>query len=83
VKNGEKLNEMGGFFDFGKILIIVGLVIAIVGVLIAMGGKIPWIGRLPGDLTIRGEKYTFYFPLATSILISIALSLVFWFIGRK
>jgi hypothetical protein len=48
-----------------------------------MGGKIPWIGRLPGDLTIRGEKYTFYFPLATSILISIVLSLIFWFIGRK
>ncbi len=74
---------MGGFVEFGKILIIIGLVIAIVGVLIAMGGKIPLIGRLPGDLTFKGEKFTFYFPLATSILISIVLSLVFWFIGRK
>ena len=53
------------------------------GVLIVMGGKIPWIGRLPGDFTVKGEKYTFYFPLATSILISIVLSLLFWLIGRK
>jgi len=74
---------MGGFFDFGKILIIIGLVIAIVGVLIVMGGKVPWIGRLPGDFTFRGERFTFYFPLATSILISVVLTLIFWFIGRK
>ena len=74
---------MGGFFDFGKTLIIIGLVIAIVGVLIVMGGKVPWIGRLPGDFTFRGEKFTFYFPLATSILISVVLTLIFWFIGRK
>jgi hypothetical protein len=74
---------VGGFSDFGKILIVIGLVIAIVGVLIAMGGKIPWIGRLPGDVTIKGEKFTFYFPLATSILISVILSLIFWFIRRK
>ena len=74
---------MGGFFDFGKTLIIIGLVIAIVGILLVMGGKIPWVGRLPGDFTIKGEKFTFYFPLATSILVSIILSLIFWFIGRK
>jgi hypothetical protein len=74
---------VGGFSDFGKILIVIGLVIAIVGVLIAMGGKIPWIGRLPGDVTIKGKKFTFYFPLATSILISVILSLIFWFIRRK
>ncbi|HNQ01680.1 MAG TPA: DUF2905 domain-containing protein [Syntrophales bacterium] len=74
---------MGGFFDFGKTLIIIGLVIAIVGVLIVMGGKVPWIGRLPGDFTFRGEKFTFYFPLATSILISVVLTLLFWFIGKR
>jgi hypothetical protein len=74
---------MGDFFDFGKTLIIIGLVIAIVGILLVMGGKIPWIGRLPGDLTIKGDKFTFYFPIATSILISVVLSLIFWFIGRK
>ena len=74
---------MGGFSDFGKILIVIGLVIAIVGVLIAMGGKIPWIGRLPGDVVIKGEKFTLFFPVATSILISVILSLIFWFFGRK
>jgi hypothetical protein len=74
---------MGGFFDFGKTLIIIGLVIAIVGVLIVMGGKVPWLGRLPGDFTFRGEKFTFYFPLATSILISVVLTLLFWFIGKR
>ena len=74
---------MGGFFDFGKTLIIIGLVIAVVGVLIVMGGKIPWIGRLPGDFTFKGERFTFYFPLATSILLSVVLSLLFWFIGRR
>ena len=74
---------MGGFFDFGKTLIIIGLVIAIVGILMVMGGKIPWIGRLPGDFTIKGEKFTFYIPIATSILISVVLSLIFWFIGKK
>ncbi|MBP8694836.1 MAG: DUF2905 domain-containing protein [Syntrophobacterales bacterium] len=74
---------MGGCFDFGKTLIIIGLVIAIVGVLIVMGGKVPWIGRLPGDFTFRGEKFTFYFPLATSILISVVLTLLFWFIGKR
>jgi hypothetical protein len=74
---------VGSFSDFGKILIVIGLVIVIVGVLFAMGGKIPWIGRLPGDVTIKGEKFTFYFPVATSILISVVLSLLFWFIGKK
>ena len=74
---------MGGFFDFGKTLILIGLAIAVVGVLLVLGGKIPWIGRLPGDFTFKSEKFTFYFPLATSVLISIVLSLIFWLIGRK
>jgi hypothetical protein len=74
---------MGGFFDFGKTLIIIGLVLAVVGVLVVMGEKIPWIGRLPGDFTFRGEKFTFYFPLATSILVSIVLTVIFWLFGRK
>ncbi len=70
-------------FDIGKTLIIIGLVIAVVGVFIVLSGKIPWIGRLPGDITIRGDKYTFYFPLATSILVSVILTLALWLIGRK
>ena len=62
----------------GKSLIIFGLLIALVGVLLTIAGKIPWIGRLPGDIVIRRENFTFYFPLATSIIISILLSLILW-----
>jgi hypothetical protein len=73
-------------FDFsgiGKILIIIGLVIAGIGGLILLGGKIPWIGRLPGDFYYKGKNFTFYFPLATSIIISIILTIILIFIGRK
>jgi hypothetical protein len=62
----------------GKSLIIVGLLIALLGVLLTIAGKIPWIGRLPGDLFIKRENFTFYFPLATSIILSIVLSLILW-----
>jgi hypothetical protein len=62
----------------GKSLIIVGLLITLVGVLLTIAGKIPWIGRLPGDIFIKRENFTFYFPLATSIVISIILSLILW-----
>ncbi len=61
-----------------KLLIVMGLVLAGVGVLILVGGKIGWIGRLPGDFTFRRGNATFYFPLATSLLISVILSLLFW-----
>lgn len=66
----------------GKFLILLGAFIILVGVLLLIGEKIPWIGRLPGDMIIRKKNFTFYFPLATSILISIILTLLFW-IFRK
>jgi len=69
--------------DFGRLLFVVGLVIALVGILITFAGKIPWIGRLPGDILIRRENYTFYFPITTSILASILLTLLFWLLSRK
>lgn len=62
----------------GKSLIIIGLVIAAVGVIFALGGKLSWFGRLPGDIYIKRDNFTFYFPLATCILISLILSLIFW-----
>ena len=64
----------------GRLLVIVGLVIAGVGVLVSMG--VP-LGRLPGDLTIRRGGVTFYLPLATSVLASLVLTLLFMAIGRK
>ena len=63
----------------GKVLIVVGLLIAGIGVLISMG--LP-VGRLPGDISYRRGNFGFYFPLATSILVSIVLTLVFYFLRR-
>lgn len=70
---------MGGF---GKALILLGLLIVVVGVFFSLGGKIPWLGRLPGDLMIEREGYTYYFPLTTCILISVIISLVLYFFRR-
>jgi len=67
----------------GKILLIIGLVIAGIGVLFLLGGKIPWIGRLPGDFYYKSKHFTFYFPLATSIVVSIILTIIVMFISRK
>jgi len=74
---------MMDFSGFGKILFIIGLVILIIGLLIMLGEKIPWIGRLPGDFYFKGKNFTFYFPLATSIIISIILTVILMFINRK
>ena len=71
------------FSGFGKILLIIGLVIAGMGCVILLAGKIPWIGRLPGDFYYKGKNFSFYFPLATSILISIIITVILMFIGRK
>jgi hypothetical protein len=62
----------------GKSLIVIGLVIALIGVILTVAGKIPWIGRLPGDIYLKRDNFTFYFPLATSILVSVILSLILW-----
>lgn len=69
--------------DIGKLLIIFGLVIAAVGVLLILAGRVPWIGRLPGDIYVQRGNWTFYFPLATSLLVSAVLTLIFWFFGRR
>jgi Protein of unknown function (DUF2905) len=68
----------------GRMLMVVGACILLVGMLIVLAGKahLP-LGRLPGDITYRGKSVTFYFPLATSILLSIVLSIIFWFLGRR
>jgi uncharacterized membrane protein YkgB len=65
------------FGAFGKMLILLGVLIIVIGLLLLIGEKTPWIGRLPGDIIIKKKSFTFYFPLATSILISIILTLLF------
>jgi len=66
----------------GKLLILVGLALVIAGIVLNFGGKIPFIGRLPGDIRIERDNFSFYFPLATSILVSLLLSLLFWLFRR-
>jgi hypothetical protein len=68
---------MFGLGALGKLLILLGVFIILMGLLLMAGDKIPWIGKLPGDILIKKEKFTFYFPLTTSILISIILTLLF------
>lgn len=69
--------------DLGRTLLILGLVLATVGAILYVHGRLPFrLGRLPGDVLHRGEHTTFYFPIATSILISIGLSLFFWLISH-
>ena len=62
----------------GKALVVAGLLIAAVGGLLLLAGKAGWVGRLPGDITIRRENFTFHFPLATCLLVSGVLTLLFW-----
>jgi len=68
--------------SLGKSLIVLGLVIALIGVLLTLAGRIPWLGRLPGDIYLKRENFTFYFPLATSIIISVVLSFILWLFRR-
>ena len=67
---------------FGKSLIILGVIIAAIGVIFSFAGKLPWLGRLPGDIYIKRENFSFYFSLATSILISLILSFLLWLFRR-
>ena len=69
--------------DFGKLLVLLGVILAVAGMVMVLLGRtgLP-LGRLPGDFLYRGKNTTFYFPLATSLLLSIVLSFVLYLIGR-
>ncbi|MFQ5579408.1 MAG: DUF2905 domain-containing protein [Nitrospiria bacterium] len=69
-------------FDIGRALITFGLLLIVIGGLVILLGKIPGIGKLPGDLLIQRKNFTFYFPWVTCLLISLILSLFFWFIRK-
>jgi len=66
----------------GKLLIVGGVVMIGVGLLFTFGGQIPFLGKLPGDIRIEKENFSFYFPLASCLLISVVLSLLFWIFRR-
>ncbi len=64
------------FGTIGKILIFIGVCIIILGGILILFSKVPFIGKLPGDIHIKSEKFSLYFPIATSILISIVLTII-------
>jgi hypothetical protein len=66
----------------GKLLIITGLMIALFGVILTFSGKITWFGRLPGDIFIKKENYTVYFPLVSCLIFSVLLSLILWLLRK-
>jgi len=68
--------------DLGKVLILVGLLLVVLGVIFSLGARIPWLGQLPGDVIFRRGNLTVYFPLATSLLISVMLTLVLYLFKR-
>jgi hypothetical protein len=79
----ERKTRLVNVNDFGKMLVVVGGLIVLAGLVLVLIGKtsLP-LGRLPGDIYYRGKNTTFYFPLATSILLSVALSLVLYVVSR-
>ena len=74
---------MGEFNFMGRFLVITGLVLVAFGLLLLLAGKIPHIGRLPGDIYVRKGNFTFYFPLATCILLSLLFTLLANLFFRK
>jgi len=66
----------------GRLLIVAGLVLAALGLLLTLGGKIPGLGRLPGDVVVERGSFRFYLPLATSLLLSLILTGVLWLLRR-
>jgi hypothetical protein len=69
--------------DLGRTLLILGLVLTAAGALLFFSGKLPFrLGRLPGDIVHRGEHSTFYFPITTAVVVSVALSFLLWLISQ-
>ena len=69
--------------SFAKLLIVFGVILAAVGGLMLFIGNVPYIGKLPGDIYVQRKNFSFYFPLTTSILLSIVLTLLFSFFSRR
>ena len=63
--------------SMGKMLIVIGIVLVVMGLVFTYGPKIPWLGRLPGDISVKKDNFSFYFPITTSIIISVILTILF------
>lgn len=82
---GRAAGYAGRMSSLGRTLIVAGLLLALLGLGVLAAERLPWLrlGRLPGDLRVERGNFRFYFPLATSILLSVILSLAFWLFGRR
>lgn len=69
--------------DLGRILIFIGGILILLGLGAILVGKIPWVGKLPGDIIIKKENFSFYFPLTTCLILSALLSLILFLWHRK
>lgn len=67
---------------FAKTIIVLGIVLVLAGLILLLVQKLPFIGKLPGDIVIKRENFTFYFPLTTSVLISIIVSLILYLVSK-
>jgi hypothetical protein len=68
--------------ELGKLLLLGGIVLVAIGAFFAFGGRLPFrLGRLPGDIAYQGKNSSFYFPIVTCIVLSVALTLIFWVIN--
>jgi len=77
------LHRMDGFREFGRLLLIAGGALILAGAFFFFEGKLPFrVGRLPGDIVHEGEHTRFYFPIATCLVLSAGLSVIFWLIAR-
>jgi hypothetical protein len=74
---------MSNFNPLAKILITAGLILVVLGILTALGQRLPGLGKLPGDIYVTRKGFSFYFPLTTCIILSIIISLMFFFFTRK
>lgn len=68
--------------EMAKVMILIGVVLIAIGLVILVFPRLPILGKLPGDILVKKENYTFYFPLATSIVISIIISLILYVINK-
>jgi hypothetical protein len=70
--------------ELGKLLLVIGGIVAGVGLLLMLASRIGWLGRLPGDIAVERKNFAFYFPIVTCLVVSAVLTLIFWIMnGRR
>ncbi len=74
---------MSGASSIGKLLMLVGVVLLVIGAVLTLIGRLPGVGRLPGDILVKRGNFTFYFPVTTCIILSVILSLLFALFSRR